>query len=145
MSFHPRARQHGIVVQDVLDEVLVYDQERFEAHCLNQSAGTIWRLCDGRSTPDAIAARASEQLGTTVALDVVWHALYQLEEFKLLEAGDSALSVVAPVTRRQLMTTLTRAGLALPLIVGVAAPAAAQSGSTGPTGGTGGTGGTGST
>lgn len=146
-SYYPKARQHGIVVQEVLDEVLVYDQDRFQAHCLNQSAGAIWKLCDGQTAPDAIAARASSLLQSDVTVEIVWHALYQLEDFHLLDAAETSLAVAAPVTRRQLMTTLTRIGLALPLVIGVAAPAAAQSGSgfTGPTGATGPTGPTGPT
>ena len=145
-SYCPKARRHGIVVQEVLDEVLVYDQDRFQAHCLNQSAGTIWKLCDGQTGPEAIAAQASALLGSDVTVEVVWHALYQLEDFHLLEPEGASLSAAAPVTRRQLMTTLTRIGIALPLVIGVAAPAAAQTGSgfTGPTGPTGPTGATGS-
>ncbi len=127
-AYRPQARHAGIVVQDVMDEVLVYDQEHFQAHCLNQLAGRIWRACDGASSVEEIAATVGRDTGTAVTVDVVWHALYQLEDFHLLEPG-IALATVAPVSRRQLLTTLRRIGLALPLVVGIAAPAAAQTGS----------------
>jgi hypothetical protein len=151
-EFRPKARQTGLVVEEVQDEVLVYDQQHFQAHCLNQLAAATWRQCDGRSTPAAIAARLSAA-GSPATEDVVWHALYQLGDFHLLEDDPATVSSAAPVTRRQLMTTLTQAGLTLPLVLGIAAPAAAQmgsgptgsTGSTGPTGSTGGTGSTGST
>ncbi len=148
-EFRPKARQTGLVVQEVLDEMLVYDQQHFQAHCLNQVAAAIWKQCDGRSTPADIASRLSAA-GSPATADVVWHALYQLGDFHLLEEDPATVSSAAPVTRRQLMTTLTQVGLALPLVLGIAAPAAAQVGSgptgiTGPTGPTGPTGDTGAT
>lgn len=146
-AYYPKARTTGLIVQDVLDEVLVYDQERFQAHCLNQAAGAIWRACDGVSDAATIAARVGAALGAEVSDEMVWHALYQLDEFSLLDMGAEPVATMAPVTRRQLMTTLTRIGMALPLVMAVAAPAAAQSqsGNTGPTGFTGPTGSTGPT
>lgn len=143
-ELQPKARHTGLVIQDVMDEVLVYDQQRFQAHCLNQLAAAVWKACDGRSTPAAIAARlaADAAPGVTVTEDVVWHALYQLSDFNLLEDEFSSIASAAPVTRRQLMTTLTQIGMALPLVLAIAAPAAAQvgSGATGATGPTGATG-----
>lgn len=140
-NFRPKARHKGLVVQEVQNEVLVYDTERYQAHCLNQSAASIWRLCDGVSTPEDIARKAGDQIGTTVGADVVWHALYQFSDFHLLEDTSAQLASVAPVSRRELMLTLTRVSMALPLVLGIAAPAAAQaaSGLTGSTGSTGST------
>jgi hypothetical protein len=148
--FLPKGRQSGLVVQEVMDEVLVYDQGRYQAHCLNRLAAAVWKECDGRSTPAALAERVAARMGAEVTEDVVWHALYQLSDFHLLEDEPAHVASVAPVTRRQLMMTLTQAGLALPLVLAIAAPAAAQVGSggttiTGPTGPTGPTGETGET
>jgi len=44
------ARQNGIVVQEMPDEVLVYDLDSNKAHCLNQSAALVWKSCDGTNT-----------------------------------------------------------------------------------------------
>ena len=44
---NPMARQNGLVVQEMPDEVLVYDLDSNKAHCLNQSAAFVWRSCDG--------------------------------------------------------------------------------------------------
>lgn len=44
---NPMARQSGLVVQEMPDEVLVYDMDTNKAHCLNQSAAFIWKSCDG--------------------------------------------------------------------------------------------------
>ena len=142
-DFRPKARVTDLVVQKVADEVLVYDPQHFQAHCLNEPAAAVWKQCDGRSTPAQIAARLTAQ-GMAASEGVVWHALYQLGDFHLLEEDGAIVSSAAPVTRRQLMSTLTQIGFALPLVLGIAVPAAGQTGS-GPTGVTGPTGPTGQT
>ena len=55
----PQARQEGLIVQELSEEVLVYDQQRHQAHCLNQTAAVVWRQCDGRRGAQEVARRAS--------------------------------------------------------------------------------------
>ena len=50
MNSNPKARQHGLVIQEMPDEVLVYDLDTNKAHCLNRSAALVWRSCDGNNT-----------------------------------------------------------------------------------------------
>ena len=38
------------------DEASVYDWARAQVHALNPTAARVWRLCDGATSPDAIAA-----------------------------------------------------------------------------------------
>ena len=47
---NPIARQNGLVVQEMPDEVLVYDLDTNKAHCLNGSAALVWKSCDGNNT-----------------------------------------------------------------------------------------------
>ena len=47
---NPMARQNGLVVQEMPDEVLVYDLDTNKAHCLNNSAALVWRACDGTNS-----------------------------------------------------------------------------------------------
>jgi hypothetical protein len=143
--YRPRARQVGLVVQELPDELLLYDTERFQAHCLNRLAALMWKQCDGHTTPAEIAQRVAIEIDAPVTEDMVWHAVYQLWEFHLLEDADAALAGAAPMTRRELMTRVASVAVALPLVSSVLAPAAAQtsSGPTGPTGATGATGATG--
>src|SRR5215813_1471644 len=53
----PAAREEGLIVQEMADEVLVYDQKRHRAHCLNETAALVWRALDGKSTAAEVAAR----------------------------------------------------------------------------------------
>jgi hypothetical protein len=144
-SFHPTARRSRLIIQELPDELLVYDNDRYQAHCLNRLAASIWKECDGRTTPAQIARRVAVAIGAPVTEEMVWHALYQLSEFHLLEESDARLAASAPISRRELMLRLASAAVALPLVSSIVAPAASQTGSPAPTGGTGPTGQTGAT
>jgi len=120
----PRARQDGIVVQDFPKEVLVYDLDRHQVHCLNPTSAFVFRHCDGRRAADQIARLLAEELGTPVAPEVVTLALAQLAETHLLD-GDQ-LPAAPGISRRDV---IKRAGLAaalLPVITSILAPTAAQ-------------------
>jgi len=114
---NPMARQNGLVVQEMPDEVLVYDLDTNKAHCLNQSAARVWRACDGQST----VADIVKEFDGKVTEDFVWLAIDQLSENGLLE------SQVAPrfagQSRRQVLKTIGFASLvALPVISSLVAP-----------------------
>ena len=63
----PRARTDGLVINELTDEVLVYDLKRDKAHCLNAAAASVWKQCDGRTTVAEIARRLSEPGAQSVA------------------------------------------------------------------------------
>ena len=46
----PVARHDNLLTQDVAGELVVYDQTRQRVHRLNQTAATIWRSCDGKTS-----------------------------------------------------------------------------------------------
>ena len=126
----PRARGSAeLVVEELPDELLVYDTLRHKAHCLNSSAAQVFRMCDGRTSVDAAAA-ALAHAGLPGGVEVVEFALAELERAELLEAAP-------PVTRRapSRRTALRRIGLiagaslALPLIQSIVAPSVAQAAS----------------
>ncbi len=45
------------------DEVAVYDRARAQVHALNPTAARVWRLCDGATSPDAMAAALARDMG----------------------------------------------------------------------------------
>ncbi len=57
----PTAREKGLVVKSLNDEVLVYDLERDKAHALNQSAAFVWKKCNGHRTVTDIAHAVSKE------------------------------------------------------------------------------------
>jgi hypothetical protein len=127
----PRARKEGLLVQELSNEVLVYDLERHKAHCLNPTAALVWKHCDGRTTVSDIVRLLEKSLETSVDEDVVWCALNQLEKDHLL--GDKIAWPVGMerISRRELVRRLgIGAAIALPLVTSILAPTTAYAGST---------------
>jgi hypothetical protein len=123
-SQRPIARKSGLVVQEVPDEVLVYDLETNKAHCLNKSAAMIWRSCDGNNSVSEIAELVETQAGGKVTEDFVWLAIDQLSENNLLE------SQIAPnfkgQSRREVIKRIGLASMiAIPVIASLVAPQSA--------------------
>jgi hypothetical protein len=56
-EFLPLARREALITKEVDGELLVYDVTRDKAHCLNETAAAIWRLCDGRTNVGEISER----------------------------------------------------------------------------------------
>src|SRR5262245_50811982 len=119
----PTARQEGLLVETLADEVLVYDLNRKKAHCLNQSAAKVWEHCDGRTTIKEIASRLQTELTTPVGEDVVWFALDQLEKRHLLQDRLVRPAGTPDVSRRDLIRKIGFA-VSVPLVVSILAPKA---------------------
>lgn len=117
----PTARKNGIVVQDVPNEVLVYDLESNKAHCLNQTAAMVWNFCDGKNSVSDIAALIGSSTGKHVSDDFVWLAIDQLAENNLLENGIKPK--FAGETRREIIKKIGLGTVvALPIIASLVAP-----------------------
>ena len=120
----PQARKDGLVVRELPDEILVYDLERHEAHCLNETAAAVWHHCDGETSPSEIGFRLARQFATPVDEDVVWLALEDLGKLQLLETP-----VTRPTSGLTRGDVIRRAGLvasvlAVPAVFSMAAPTA---------------------
>jgi hypothetical protein len=124
----PRARKQGLVVQELPDEVLIYDRDRDKAHCLNQTAALVWKYCDGKTTVPKMAQRLERDLNTSdVDEKVVWYALDQLSKDHLLEESMVPPAVLAGMTRREMVRALgVAAVIAVPLVTSIVAPTPAQ-------------------
>jgi hypothetical protein len=124
----PRARTEGLVIQELPDEVLVYDRDRDKAHCLNQSAALVWRYCDGKTTVTNMAKRLEHDLKTgRVDEKVVWYALSQLSKDHLLEEELAPPALLAGMSRREMVRVLgVAAVVAIPLVTSIVAPTPAQ-------------------
>ncbi len=142
MHHTPTARRDRLIVRELENETLVYDQARDEAHCLNQTAALVWKHCDGRTTVDEIAICVSGELKEAIDPKVVWLALAQLRRKRLLlervPRGDSNSIQLRyagrpRISRRELALRLGHAMvIALPLITTIVAPRPASAGSCDP-------------
>jgi hypothetical protein len=120
-------RKQGLVVDDLPDEVLVYDLERDQAHCLNRTAALVWRCCDGNTAAPEIARRLKVELDAPFNEELVWLALEQLEKQHLLDHSISIPSQFTRLSRRQMIRNLgLAAAIAVPLVTSIVAPTAVQ-------------------
>ncbi len=118
----PRSRTDNLVIRELDDETLVYDMERDEAHCLNQTAALVWEQCDGKTTAAQAARSLQSKMDVSVDADLIWLAVKQLERFDLVERTRKS----PPVSRRRLFLKYAPAALALPVIMSITAPIAAS-------------------
>lgn len=132
----PHARKDGLVVQELQDEVLVYDLERHKAHCLNHTAAWIWKHCDGQTTVSELARLLQTELQAPVGGDVTWFALEQLGRYHLLSDRVSRPAATVGLSRREMVKQLGLAAMiGLPLVTSIVAPTATQAATCIPPGG----------
>jgi len=117
----PVARRTGLLVRELPDELLVYDNERHRAHCLNRTAAQVFRHADGsRTLPDLallLAPRADPAEGEAA----VQMALAELDEAGLLDGEPTGLS------RRELVRRVgIGAAILLPAVASIVAPTPAE-------------------
>ena len=118
----PVARSEGLVIEELGDELLVYDQASNHAHCLGAKAATVWRACNGDTKADALAP------GLGLDEDDVRRALQELAECELLENGPPVLARNGGMTRRDLGFRVAKVGAAAaaaPMIWSITAPTSA--------------------
>jgi hypothetical protein len=118
----PVARDEGLLVENVGDETVIYDDKTKEAHCLSPLAAVVFAHCNGRTSVERLATLAAERLDHSVEDADVMDALAQLEERELL-----AVPLRGGVSRRDMLrrSAAVTGGAALaPLITSVAAPPA---------------------
>lgn len=120
-SQNPTARKNGLVIQEMPEEVLVYDLNTNKAHCLNETAAFVWKECDGKNSVSDIIKNFENQSGNKLNEDLVWLAIDQLSEKDLLENGFE--TKFAGQNRREVLKKVGLAAVvALPLVSSLTAP-----------------------
>jgi hypothetical protein len=120
------ARTADLAVQEIPDEILVYDLRRHKAFCLNKTAAFVWRHCDGQTTITEMTRLLGNEMGAPVAEELIWYTFDKLEKAHLLE-----VKVTPPggtVISRRLLAKSLGVGtlLAVPTVISLVAPTAAQ-------------------
>jgi hypothetical protein len=127
----PLARSGELIIEELGDELLVYDVTSHRAHSLSADAARVWRACDGKLAVEALGSALDMDPGT------VRRAIDELDQCELLDAGISAsASNGAGTTRRELTLKVAKIGAAaavMPMIVSVSTAAAGQVTGTPPT------------
>lgn len=124
----PLARKNGICIEDLENEVVLYDTATHQAHCLNRTSFAVWENADGTRGLKELAKILHEQLGTPISSDLVLLAIQNLEKANLVQCtGDAPPK--REFSRRDIGKKLALAGVAaplLPLVASIAAPTLAM-------------------
>ena len=107
-----------LIVEELPDELMIYDPARNKAFCLNQTAAFVWNHCDGTKTIAELAKLMRQRMGKAGNKEVVRYALDALAKDGLLAPSTILPASGSAVTRRNLMRKLgAGAAAALPLII----------------------------
>lgn len=120
----PIARKEGLVVQEMPDEILVYDLESNKAYCLNQTAALVWKFCNGKNSASDISKNLGRELKILVPEDLVWLAIDQLSKDNLLK--EEIRLNIGGLSRREAVKKIGLASMiALPIVAMLSFPKAA--------------------
>ena len=112
------------------DEASVYDWAQKQVHAFNPTAATVWRLCDGATSTDAIAEVLHREMGIPEAAAVVDLTLKKLARLRLLDLPVESLRERPAPSRRWLLGRgLATAMLPAVYTILTPSPLQAQSGS----------------
>src|SRR5271163_4664827 len=105
------------IVEQLMNEVMIYDQKRNKAFCLNHKAAFVWQHCDGATTINELTALLQQVSPETVDTAVIQFALETLAADGLLEPSTFESGVPAGMTRRSLMQKFgLSAAMSLPMV-----------------------------
>ena len=123
----PKARTKDLLIEEIGGELLVYDLITNRAHCLNPSAASVWKHCDGSRTVPELASHLFPKVSGASAEQIVNIALERLGRRRLMEGQPQSSS--GDLSRRRLLkqvaVTVAMMGVAAPLVSTVIAPTSA--------------------
>lgn len=116
----PLGRTRDLVVQELDGEVLIYDLRDHRAFCLNETSSLVWKACDGSRSVTEIGSKVGNE-------DLVWLALDQLRQERLLDEGVELDERFAGMSRREMIRKIgLGSAIALPIVSSIVAPTAAS-------------------
>jgi len=131
LTSRPKRREDGLIVREVEGEMIVYDLDRHEAHCLNPEAARLWNSCNGKLDGRQIL---HQLYGDDLESDheaAYLIGLQQLREKNLLDEGNGTASVEheTRVSRREIVARygkVAAVAVALPAVMSIVAPTPAE-------------------
>lgn len=124
----PIARKNDIYVEQLPNEVVIYDKVSHQAHRLNKTVFTVWEHADGTRTVDELSGLLVSVLGAPLTRDATLLALEDLRNANLLQTSQKLDGAQMP-SRRDLGRKFALAGVSaslLPFIASIMAPTPAM-------------------
>jgi len=114
-------KSQSLHVENLNDELSVYDWQRQQMHSLNPTAASVFELCDGKTSPEKMAVKLD------APKELVWQSLAELDKAKLLEVEAEKAFWQKDISRRQFLKVGSAVAAAAIVSIMLPSPAAAQS------------------
>jgi hypothetical protein len=111
-----RLQSEQLLIEQLPNELMIFDPERNKAFCLNQTASFVWREADGKTPVAEMAKRLERHLGNPVNEQVIWFALGVLSKDGLLSSTAVPPPAAASMTRRDLLQKIGIGAMVLPAV-----------------------------
>ncbi|HRH41621.1 MAG TPA: PqqD family protein [Pyrinomonadaceae bacterium] len=119
MNKLPIAKTDNLVIQNLENEIVIYDLTTNKAFCLNETSAIVFQACDGKTDFDQLKSKSN------FTHDLIHLTLAELEKQKLIEFETDYVSPLAGMTRREAVRKVGLATMiALPVISSLVAPSA---------------------
>jgi hypothetical protein len=126
---YPEAVSENLIIQELKNELLVYNLKTHRAMSLNETVACVWQLCDGKKSLSEIEVLASRRLETPLPKEAILLSISELDRNNLLipTASSKTEENIPEISRRQMIrrVALTSA-VAIPVITALTAPRAAD-------------------
>ena len=125
----PKAREEGLLTEQIGDELVVFDQQRKRASRLNKTVALVWRECDGTKSVSEIVAHLQKELNEAADENLVLLSLAQLDSAHLMEESVKQSTQDTRTSRREFVRKVGAVGvmsMLLPLITTMVVPTPAQ-------------------
>lgn len=115
----PQSKIENIVVQNLEQEVLIYNLETNKVFCLNETSALVYQSCDGKTPFEDF------KCNNHLTDEIIFLALDLLKKENLLEEG--FVSPIKGVNRREVIKKIGLTSvIALPIISSLMAPTSAM-------------------
>ena len=116
-------------MENLPEEVMVYDVERHKAHCLSRAAASVWRHCNGERTAEDLSRQLRSE-GIPADEEMVWMIVDRLGKLNLLQRRIAVPPGAILSSRREVMKKVGLAGgMLLLLTATISAPTVARAAS----------------
>lgn len=124
MKILPFAKTDNFVVQNISDEILIYNLADNKAFCLNKTSAIVYQSCDGKTYFDELKDKSG------FSEDLIHFTLSELNETGFVEIPSDYVSPLSGISRREAIKKVGLATMiALPLITSITVPVSANAAS----------------
>lgn len=130
----PIAKIENLLIEEVGNELIVYDQQNHSSYCLNPIASTVWHHCNGNNTINDIAKLLEKELNLSANPDVdirglVYLTVEELEGYNLIkdyvkQPIDASAIPRRKVVKKGVLLGAFAVGSMFPLVRSIVAPEA---------------------